>query len=93
MRLEAIEKEAELYHGEGECYIHIERAGNSPITCVVSGDSAAISQAVYNLVCHLSLQLNKSVPDVLKMFKRAYKQFGIPEHKLMGEDSEQAGGE
>ncbi len=89
MRLEAIEKEAELYHGEGECYIHIERANDSPITCIVTGDAAAITQAVYNLVCHVALQLNKPFPEVLKMFKKAYKQFGIPEHKNM-EDSKSA---
>ena len=82
MRLEAIEKEANLYSGEGECYIHVERAGNSPIACVVNGDPAAVAQAIYNLLCSMASDLGKSVPELLKMYKRAYKQFGIPEHTV-----------
>ena len=58
MRLEAIEKEADLYRGEGECYIHVERAANSPIACIVAGDPSAVAQAIYNLLCQMSLQLN-----------------------------------
>ena len=83
MRLEAIEKEADLYRGEGECYIHIERTKNSPIACIIAGDSAAITQAVYNVLCHMAVQMNRPFNDVLKMFKRAYKQFGVPEHKVV----------
>ncbi len=89
MRLEAIEKEADLYRGEGECYIHVERAANSPISCIVAGDKSAVAQAIYNLLCQMSLQMNKPFNEVLKMYKRAYKQFGIPEHKTV----EETGGE
>jgi hypothetical protein len=83
MRLEQIEKEADLYRGKGECYIHIERANDSPISCIMAGDSAALMQATFNVICHLSEQMNKPFNDVLKLFKRAYKQFGIPEHKVV----------
>lgn len=86
MRLEAIEKEADLYRGKGECYIHIERAGDSPISCIMAGDSAALMQATYNVICHLSEQMNKPFTDVLKLFKRAYKQFGVPDHKVIVEE-------
>lgn len=83
MRLEAIEKEANLYSGKGECYIHIERAANSPIAVVATGDPAAITQAVYNLMCQLADDMGKTLPELLKLFKRAYKQFGTPERKEM----------
>ena len=85
MRLEAIEKEADLYKGKGECYIHVERAAESPIACVVAGDPAAITQVIYNLACHVSLELNKPFPEVLKMFKKAYKQFGVPDYRKVEE--------
>ena len=79
MRLEAIEKEADLYKGKGECYIHIERCANSPIACVMAGDGAALMQATYNIICAMAKELKKPVPEVLKLFKKAYRQFGIPE--------------
>ena len=85
MRLEAIEKEADLYKGEGECYIHIERANNSPIACVVSGDPGAIAQAVYTVICQLAGEMHKTVPEMLSMYKRAYKKFGVPEHRDMSD--------
>lgn len=83
MRLEAIEKEADLYKGKGECYIHVERAKDSPIACIIAGDSAAVAQAVYNILCQMSVQMNRPFNDVLRMFKKAYKQFGVPEHKVV----------
>jgi len=83
MRLEAIEKEADLYRGEGECYIHIERTKNSPMACIMAGDRTAVAQAVYNVLLEVARQLDVSFADVLKMYKRAYKQFGVPEHKVV----------
>ena len=86
MRLEAIEKEADLYRGKGECYIHVERANDSPISCIIAGDSAAITQAVYNILCHMSEQMNRPFPELLKLFKKAYKQFGVPNYNTISED-------
>ena len=85
MRLEAIEKEADLYKGKGECYIHIERCTNSPISCVMAGDSAALMQATYNIICAMAQEMHRTVPDVLKLFKKAYKQFGIPDGRTANE--------
>ena len=86
MRLEAIEKEADLYTGKGECYIHVERAGDSPITCIMNGDPAALMQATYNIICHMSEQMHKPFMEVLKMFKRAYRQFGVPSYRDASND-------
>ena len=76
MRLEQIEKEADMYNGHGDVYIHVERANGSPMKVITNGDTAAIAQAVYNLTCEVASRMNRPVGDVLKLFKKASKSFG-----------------
>ncbi len=86
MRLETIEKEADLYRGVGECYIHVERAAKSPIKCVIAGDRNVIAQAVYNLLIETAEQTGNTFSELLKLYKKAYKQFGVPKKEIQVDD-------
>ncbi|MBR0352469.1 MAG: hypothetical protein IJH53_04625 [Oscillospiraceae bacterium] len=83
MRLEAIEKEADLYKGKGECYVHAERTANSPIKCVMAGDRSALAQVTYSILVETARQMEITIPELLKLYKKAYKQFGIPEKEMV----------
>lgn len=86
MRLEALEKEADLYRGHGECYIHVERSGKTPYTCIMAGDRGAVAQTVYNIMFEVSEQLEVSFPELLKMYKQAYKKFGVAKRSVEVDD-------
>lgn len=83
MRLEEIEKEAELYNGYGDCYIHMERANHSHGTCVVAGDQAAIEESVYHMICEMSRQFEKPFMEILKSYKKTYRKYGIANHSVI----------
>lgn len=83
MRLEALEKEADLYRGDGDCYIHVERTAESPITCIMAGDRAAAAQAVYHLLCEMSRQLELSFPQMLSFYRKVYKKNGFAEKTML----------
>lgn len=82
MRLEAIEKEANLYRGEGECYIHIEKTAKTPMACVMSGDKETVAYAMYNILFEVSRQIEMPFESMIKMYKRAYKKFGEPKRTI-----------
>lgn len=80
MRLEAIEKEAELFKGDIEAYVHMEKTTESNMKCVVNGGRAGLSLAAYVLMLHVSEEIGTSVPNLLKFYKRMYKKHGMLEH-------------
>ena len=77
MRTEAIQNEAKLYCNDGECYIHVERVKGAPYACVVAGDDAVIAQAIYNLLGDLAGKLDKTFPEILKLYRKNYRRIGL----------------
>ena len=75
MRLEAIEKEAELYEGDGCCYIHAEQVCGTPLKLVYNGDPNTLASAVYCLSLDVAEELDKSPIDIWKFFIKTYKLF------------------
>ena len=78
MRLEALEKEADLYEGEGYCYLHAEQTPNNPVTLIVNGDPLCLTDVIYFASIDLATELNKSPVDVWKTFIKVFKKRGVP---------------
>lgn len=76
MRLEEIEKEAELFQGEKEAYVHIEKVESSDVKVVASGGRTGLSLATYVLIQHVSEEIGTSVPNLLRFYKKMYKKHG-----------------
>ncbi|MCR4607820.1 MAG: hypothetical protein K5771_08860 [Oscillospiraceae bacterium] len=79
MRLEALEKEAELYSGEGECYIHIEQTRGAPVSIITNGDHNSMAGAIFCLMIQLAEETGHDPLDLFKFFTKTYKKFGKPE--------------
>ena len=80
MRTEELQKEAELYKGEGKCYVHIEQADIEKMNMITEGDPAALLAALYCLTTEVAAVTNKTPIEIWKMFIRTYRKRGTPEH-------------
>ena len=78
MRLEAIEKEANLYDGEGTCYVHAEQVHGSQLKMVTNGDPNSLFSAAYCLTLEVAGMTNMKPTDVWKSFIKVYKKHGSP---------------
>ena len=80
MRVEELEKEAELYGGEGECYVHMEKVEGQDIKMIANGGKAALSLAAYVLMLHVAEEIGTKPLELLKFYKKMYKKHGMPDH-------------
>lgn len=81
MRLEEIEKEANLFKGEHEAYVHMEKTEHAEdISVVANGGRAGLSLAAYILMLHVAQEIETSPLHLLKFYKRMYKKHGLIEH-------------
>lgn len=80
MRLEAIEKEAELFQGEREAYVHIEKTENSDVKCVINGGRAGLSLAAYILMLSVSEKIGTKPLSLLKFYKQMWRKHGNINH-------------
>lgn len=79
MRLEAIEKEADLFKGDTEAYVHMEKVTGKDMKVVVNGGRAGLSLAAYVLIQHVSEEIGTSVPHLLRFYKKMYRKHGMLE--------------
>ena len=88
MRLEAIEKEAELYGGERECYVHIEKVEGGVMNVISNGGETGLMMAGYVMVQNVAEALGKTPMEVLKFYKKMLKKIGAVEHCQTGDPYE-----
>ncbi len=79
MKLEAIEKEAVLYEGDGCCYIHAEQARGTPLKLVYNGDPNALASAVFCISLDVAEEVGKSPVEIWKFFIKTFRKLGKPE--------------
>ena len=80
MRVEELEKEAELYGGKGECYVHMEKVEGQEMKMIANGGKAGLSLAAYVLMLHVSEEIGTNPLELLKFYRKMYKKHGMPDH-------------
>lgn len=80
MRVEELEKEAELYGGDRECYVHMEKVEGQDIKVIANGGKTGLSLAAYVLMLHAAEEMGTNPLELLKFYKKMYKKHGMPDH-------------
>ena len=84
MRTEQLEREADYYGGENECFIHMEKIEGSNIKVITNGGTAGLTLAGFVLIQAVAETVDVSPEELMRFYRKMLKKHGRTKHSIVG---------